>query len=149
MQVREPLTLQECDDLHTSHPVMTNYDRGMLAINLVDTSGNLVHRHVVRAFDARKREFPRLAYVKDERLLSALRAEQISKGFWRELAHRARNQKEKRDGSGAFTSGGNTVSNNSRAAYAPSPVLVMSVAFMTGASPTIAKSRPPTVKCCR
>ena len=67
MQVGEALTLQKCDDLQTSHPVMTNNDRGKRPVQFVRGDWNLPHGYVFTAVDFGQLPFPRLAHIEQAR----------------------------------------------------------------------------------
>ena len=67
MQVAEAQSLQECDDLQTSHPVMTNNDRGMRFVEFIYLRRNLSHWQMLAAIDMSQLPFPRLTYVEQQR----------------------------------------------------------------------------------
>ena len=63
MHVGEPLPLQKCDDLQTSHPVMANYDRGLRPVQFFGERGNLLHGYIFAARDLRQLPFPGLTHI--------------------------------------------------------------------------------------
>ncbi len=75
MQVAKAQTLQECDDLQTSHPVMTNNDRGMRFVQILELRRDLPHRQMLTAIDASQVPLPRLANVEKQRALAGFGVE--------------------------------------------------------------------------
>ena len=91
-----------------------------------------------RAGQAAEIPFPRLAHIEQHRRVAGL---DMRGEFGRtKLAH----QNTKAAGCGAFRSGATQVSNRVTLRNAPGAVQVTSCACITGASPTMANSRPPT-----
>jgi len=69
MQVVKTLALQKCDDLQTSHAVMTNYDRRMRTVYAVHACRNHAHGQMLGSLDMGKLPLPRLAHIEQKRLL--------------------------------------------------------------------------------
>ena len=143
MQVGEALALQKCDDLQTSHPVMTNYDRRMRLIEIVNVGGYVLHRQMPAAGDVRELPLPWLTNIQQQRTRIRFHGQCCVQLLNGHLTPGHPGQKSKRDGCAALISGGTTVSNSPAETNWFSAVLVISIAFMTGASPTMAKNRPP------
>ena len=57
------MSLQKCDDLQTSRAVMTNYDRGMRPVYLIDEIWNGLHRAQLATFNMGQLKFPWFANV--------------------------------------------------------------------------------------
>ena len=63
MQVLKSMPLQKCDDLQTSRAVMTNYDRGMRLVYLIDEIWNGLHWAQLATFNMGQLKFPWFANV--------------------------------------------------------------------------------------
>src|SRR5205814_8168865 len=140
----EAVALQECDDLQTSHPVMTNTDDGLRCIELARPlrdvrERDVLVRHAGQA-DGRQLDLPRLAHVQQQRV----RADAM---FFQVLDFELAHQNLNRLGSSKPTRRGATVSNSSTLEKSCSALRVNSMARMIGCWPTMAASRPPTFSC--
>src|SRR5205085_3308318 len=84
----ESLPLEECDDLQTSHPMMTNTDDGLRRVELVEAVGQAADRHVLVRHagqaDGGHGNFPWLANVQQQCLRCSAMGSQFLDG---ELFH--------------------------------------------------------------
>ena len=87
MQFVKALTLQKCDDLQTSHAVMTNYDRRMRTVDLLNVCRDLAHGYMPGALDMCNLPFPGLAYIEQKRLLFVRRGQHAMELRGSKLAH--------------------------------------------------------------
>src|SRR6266850_1762413 len=111
MDARKTLLFQKQANLDAASAVVADHHDVVVRLELADARGQLLHRHVRRALDARRLKLPRLAHVEQEWLRATFVGEPRRQVRRRDLLHRA--QKRNRGGCSALTSGAMTVSNRS------------------------------------
>src|SRR4051794_41834422 len=104
-----PVLLEEHRNLEAAAAMVTDGDDRPRRVYFVETSRNVPHWHELGAGDARLFEFPRLAYVEQQRLLAPRVGEPAGELGRRDLLHQKRN----RGGRSAVASGGTPLSKRS------------------------------------
>src|SRR5690606_2038654 len=126
--------------------VVADHHRLAIAIELGKARRHAAHRHRHRTLDQADFQLPGLAHIEQQgcRLLRIVQT--LGELCGADLAHGV-TQKLKPSRCGASLSIGTTVSKMSSVRKRPSASQVTRRAFMTGASPTKANRRPPTLSC--